>query len=296
MRLVAEGRERLDRFLARNLPQFTRNRLAQYIAEGGVTVAGKEAKPGLMLKAGMEVELEEPENRPPHDLTPAEITLTIVFEDSDLIVIDKPRGMAVHPAPTLRAPSLVNALLGRGGRLSEGSADYRPGIVHRLDKETTGLIVVAKTDFAHAGLAKQFAAKTAARTYWAVVAGDLEKESLTVDAPLARDKSNRLLMAVDPAGKQAVTHLRQLARLERGTLVEARLETGRTHQIRAHLKAIGHPVIGDSLYAPPEYRDGPLQLHAAKLEFVHPRTKALVHFEAPPPADFLAPATLLKGP
>lgn len=293
MRLVAEERERLDRFLARNLPQFTRSRLAQFIGEGGVRVAGKQAKPGLMLKPGMEIELEEPENRTAHDLTPVEIPLDIVFEDDDLIVIDKPRGMAVHPAPTLKEPSLVNALLGRGGSLSEGSAGYRPGIVHRLDKETTGLIVVAKTDFAHANLAKQFAAKTAVRTYLAVVAGDVEQESLTVDAPLARDKANRLLMAVDPEGKSAVTHLRKLARLERGTLVEARLETGRTHQIRAHLKAIGHPVIGDSLYAPPEHRDGPLQLHAAWLEFEHPRSKERVRFAVPPPEDFLAPREIL---
>lgn len=288
MRLVADGRERLDRFLARHLPQFTRSRLSAFIEEGGVQVSGKEAKPGLMLRPGMTVVLEIPEDRAAHDLTPFAISIDVFFEDDSLLVVNKPRGMAAHPAPTLKEPSLVNALLARGGTLSVGSASYRPGIVHRLDKETTGLMVVAKTELAHLHLAKQFASKHAERRYVAVAAGDVKEERMTISAPLARDKTNRFLMAVDPNGKPAVTHIVRLARLSVGTLIGVRLETGRTHQIRAHLKAIGHPVFGDRLYAPKEHQGHPLQLHAGLLAFDHPTTNERAVFFAPPPEDFLA--------
>jgi 23S rRNA pseudouridine1911/1915/1917 synthase len=287
MRLTAEGRERLDRFLARQLPQFTRSRLAVFIAEGGVRVEGKPAKAGQMLKAGHAVELELPEDRPAHDLAPADIELDVLYEDAELIVVNKPRGLAAHPAPSLKEPSLVNALLARGGALSAGSAAYRPGIVHRLDKETTGLMVVAKTDRAHHDLAKQFAGKRAERRYVAIVAGDFKEERVTVSAPLARDRSNRFLMAVDPQGKPAVTHVLRLARLDKGTLLGIRLETGRTHQIRAHLRAIGHPVLGDRLYAPKEHRGFALQLHAGLLSFDHPTSGESMAFYAAPPVDFL---------
>ncbi len=253
-------------------------------------MAGKCAKPGLMLKSGWIVELDLPADRPIHDLTPAAIPLHVLFEDEHLLVVAKPRGMATHPAPTLNSPSLVNALLARGGGLSAGSATYRPGIVHRLDKDTTGLLVIAKNERAHGSLARQFAAKTAVRRYVAVVAGDFEKERVTVEAPLARDRANRFRMAVDPAGKSAVTHFLRLARVEQGTLVAARLETGRTHQIRAHARAIGHPVLGDPLYASKERAGGPLQLHAAALAFVHPVTGRELSFFEPPPDDFLARA------
>lgn len=281
MRLVADTRERLDHFLVRHLPQFTRSRLAELISAGGVTVNGKPSKPGLPLKEGMVVELEPPADRPAHDLTPFDLALDVVFEDAHLMIVNKPRGLAVHPAPTLNEPSLVNVLLARGGALSEGTATYRPGIVHRLDKETTGLLVVAKTDRAHQILARQFAAKKAERRYLAVVSGDLEKDRLTIDAPLGRDKRNRLLMAVDPHGKPAVTHILKIGRHDLGALVVARLETGRTHQIRIHLKAVGHPVLGDRLYAPPEKRDGPMLLHAAYMELDHPETGERLKFWAP---------------
>lgn len=281
MKLIAEGGDRLDRFLVRHLPEFTRSRLSEFISAGGVTVNGKPAKPSLMLKEGAVVELEPPADRPSHDLTPFELALDVLFEDAHFLIVNKPRGLAVHPAPTLKEPSLVNALLARGGALSEGAANFRPGIVHRLDKETTGLLVVAKTDQAHQHLAKQFAAKRAERRYLAVVAGDLEQERLSIEAPLARDKRNRMLMAVDPAGKPAVTHVIKLDRHDLGTLVAARLETGRTHQIRIHLKAIGHPVIGDHLYANPEKRSGPMLLHAAYLELEHPKTGERLRFWTP---------------
>lgn len=295
MRLIATGRERLDRFLAGRMPEFSRSRLAAFIEEGGVRVEGKVARPGLMLKAGMAVEVDELAEKPAHDLTPIALDLDVRFEDDALLVVNKPRGLAAHPAPTLKGPSLVNALLARGSELSAGSAPYRPGIVHRLDKDTTGLMAVAKTEAAHAALARQFATKRAQRVYVAVAAGDLEPERVTVDAPLARDRRNRFLMAVDPEGKTAITHLRRLARLDLGCLVVARLQTGRTHQIRAHLKAIGHPVLGDPLYAPPELRNHPLQLHAAVLAFDHPITGARIRIYAPPPDDFMARELVREG-
>lgn len=283
MRLVAEEKERLDRFLVRHLPEFTRSRMAQIIQEGGVLVNGKSSKPALILKPGSVVELEPPANRPAHDLAPVDMALAIVYEDAHLLVLDKPRGLAVHPSPSLKEPSLVNALLARGGSLSEGAAPYRPGIVHRLDKETTGLIVVAKTDRAHQILALQFASKKAERRYVAIVAGEFDRERVTVEAPIGRDRRGRNRMAVDPAGKPAVTHFLRLARVDQGTLVAARLETGRTHQIRVHLQAIGHPVVGDRLYAPSDRRAGPLLLHAAYLALIHPETGKREVFWAPCP-------------
>jgi 23S rRNA pseudouridine1911/1915/1917 synthase len=288
MRFVAERPDRLDKFLATVLPAHSRSKLARLISDGGVLVDGEKAKPSLKLEPGMVIELEEPEATPVHDLTPADIELDIIYEDEFLLLVNKPRGLATHPAASLKEPSLVNALLGRGGELSDAES-FRPGIVHRLDKETTGLLVVAKTDAIHAGLAKQIELKTAQRKYLAVVGGKVEQERFTVNAPLARDKRNKLKMAIDPYGKNAVTHVKLIKRLDRGTLVGVRLETGRTHQIRVHLSAVGLPVIGDDLYAPKEHRDGaPLQLHAAYLGFTHPATGEDVSFFAPPPEDFLA--------
>jgi len=286
MVLVADGPERLDRFLARMLPDHSRTKLSKLVASGEVKVDGKEAKPSLMLEPGMQVELAEPDEKAVHDLTPADIPLEVLYEDEDLLVVNKPRGLAAHPAASLKEPSLVNALLARNTALSTAAGEFRPGIVHRLDKETTGLMVVAKNDQAHVVLAKQMETKTAERRYFAVVAGNVEQERFTVAAPIARSKQNRLLMAVDAHGKPAVTHVRRLSRVTQGTVVACRLETGRTHQIRVHLRAVGFPVLGDTLYAPREYATGPLQLHAALLAFTHPRTGERVEVYADPPADF----------
>ncbi|AIE87068.1 RluA family pseudouridine synthase [Fimbriimonas ginsengisoli] len=287
MRLVADRPERLDKFLARVLPEHSRTKLARLIEEGEVMVDGNVQKPKFPLEPGMEVVLDEPEGTPAHNLAPADIPLEIVFEDDDLLVVNKPRGLAAHPATSLKEPSLVNALLGRNTVLSTAGGDFRPGIVHRLDKETTGLMVVAKNDQAHVSLARQMEAKTAERRYFAVVGGNVEQERFTVSAPIARSKHNRLLMAVDPHGKPAVTHVKRIARMETGTLVACRLETGRTHQIRVHLRAIGLPVLGDTIYAPREYASGPLQLHAGFLAFDHPRTDERVSFYAAPDSEFL---------
>jgi 23S rRNA pseudouridine1911/1915/1917 synthase len=289
VRLRAETRERLDRFLARKLPGHSRSRLQRLISAGGVRVAGEVAeKSGLELREGWIVELEEPTESPPHDLEPAEIALDVLYEDDDVLVVNKPRGLATHPAASLKEPSLVNALLARSHGLSRGTAPYRPGIVHRLDKDTTGLIVVAKTDAAHVSLARQIEARTVSRLYVALVRGEPMEEAFTVDAPVGRHPGNPTLMAVKKTGKRAVTHVRTLARLGADTLVLCRLETGRTHQIRVHLAACHLPVVGDPLYAPAAAQGPPLQLHAARLSFEHPTLGTVVSVYAPPPDDFVA--------
>lgn len=287
MELFADKEERLDQFLARVLPEHSRSRLAEWIKEGKVRVEGAPRPPRHKLKEGDRVVLEAPTARKAHDLTPVRIPLEVVFEDDDVVVVSKPRGLATHPAVSLSEPSLVNALLARAGGLSKGSAAYRPGIVHRLDKETTGLLMVAKTDFAHAHLARQVEKKQADRRYFAVVAGHLAQERFDVDAPIGRDPRFRLKMAVVPDGKPALTHVTRVAEIGENSLVAVRLTTGRTHQIRVHLLAIGHPVLGDATYAPKEHRDHPLQLHAAYLAFRHPRTGEVVECYCPPPEDFL---------
>jgi 23S rRNA pseudouridine1911/1915/1917 synthase len=256
------------------------------IEDGQVLVNGHVEKPSFKLVEGLRVQLEEPTETEAHDLTPAEIPLDVVFEDSFLLVVNTPRGLAAHPAASLKEPSLVNALLARPGDLSTAGGDFRPGIVHRLDKDTTGLMVVAKTDTAHVHLAKQIEGKSAERRYFAVCAGTVEQERFRIDAPIARDRRNRLKMAVDPLGKPAVTHILRIARLDSGWLLAVRLETGRTHQIRVHLSSLGMPVLGDVIYAPKAYQSPPLQLHAGYLSFDHPATEKRVECFAAPPEDF----------
>jgi 23S rRNA pseudouridine1911/1915/1917 synthase len=272
------------------LPEHSRTKLARLASEGIVLVDGKPEKGSFTLRPGDEVLLDQPPETEAHDLTPADIALDVVFEDDDLLIVNKPRGLAAHPASSLKEPSLVNALLARSHGLSTTGGEFRPGIVHRLDKETTGLMVVAKNDFTHASLARQIEGKEAERRYVAMVAGDVENERFVIDAPLARDQRNRLKMAVDPKGKIAVTHVKRLARIESGTLVACRLETGRTHQIRVHLRAVGLPVLGDAIYAPKELSGGPMQLHAAFLALRHPRSGEPISAYAAPPDDFTGAA------
>jgi 23S rRNA pseudouridine1911/1915/1917 synthase len=286
MTLIADREERLDKFLARSLPQFSRTKLAALIGEGGVLVDGKPQKPRFMLQQGMSVSLDEPKPTPAHDLTPAEIPLDVLFEDEHLLVVNKPRGLAAHPAPSLKEPSLVNALLARSHTLSSTGGSFRPGIVHRLDKETTGLLLVAKTDSAHMKLARQIEQRTADRRYLALVSGEVSQPRFSIEAPLARDRHNRLKMTIDSSGRPALTHIKVIETLQLGTLVGAKLATGRTHQIRVHLASIGHPVLGDPLYAPRERQDMPMQLHAAFLAFDHPETGERMSVFAEPPLDF----------
>jgi 23S rRNA pseudouridine1911/1915/1917 synthase len=284
---IADGSERLDRFLARMLPEHSRSKLVRLIESGEVLVSGKPQRASFKLEAGAEVSLEEPADAPVHDLTPAPIPLSVAYEDDCLLVVDKPRGLAAHPAASLKEPSLVNALLARSHTLSEVGGDFRPGIVHRLDKDTTGLMVVAKNDAAHVALAKQIESKSAERRYFAVVAGNVEQELFRIDAPIARDQRNRLKMAVDPRGRSASTIVRRIARIDAGWLVAVKLETGRTHQIRVHLSSLALPVLGDAIYAPKAFQSGPLQLHAAYLSFRHPSTGKQIECYAEPPPDFL---------
>ena len=287
MEYIVDQKERLDKFLAKVLPEYSRTRLTKIIDSGLVSVDGMVQKPSFQLSVGTVVELEDPGPSEVHDLTPADIPLEVLFEDEDLLVVNKPRGLAAHPAASLKEPSLVNALLARNISLSQTAGAFRPGIVHRLDKETTGLMVVAKTDKAHVNLAKQMETKTAERRYFAVVAGDIEQDRFKIDGPMARDKNNRLLMTIDAAGKHAVTHIKKITRMTQGVLVGARLETGRTHQIRVHLRAVGHPILGDKVYAPREYGAGPMQLHAAYLAFDHPSSGARIAVYANPDESFL---------
>lgn len=283
---IVESPDRLDKFLAAQFPDHSRSKIARHIEDGKVWVNGKVEKPAFKLRSGDEVELEDLVESEAHDLTPFAMDIEVVYEDDDMMIVNKPRGLASHPAASLREPSLVNVLLARGGSLSSLGGDFRPGIVHRLDKETTGLMVVAKNDFSHAALAASIEKKDAHRRYFAVVAGEVDRDVFTVDAPIARNPANRQQMTVDVHGKRAVTHVLRVARVLQGTLVACRLETGRTHQIRVHLRALGNPVLGDQLYAPKEQGSGPMQLHAAYLSIPHPRTGKRVSAFAAPPEDF----------
>lgn len=287
MNMVAEGKERLDHFLSRHFPGHSRAKLSKHIESGAVQVNGEVVtKSGFQLKEGWEVLTAVIEETPPHVLEPVEMELDVRYEDNELLVVNKPRGLAVHPANTLTGTTLVHGLLARSHGLSDLGGDFRPGIVHRLDKETTGLIIIAKTDAAHAGLGAQIQARTVQRRYVAVIHGELPDPRFTIDAPLGRNPRNPLMRAVVSDGKAARTHIQSLHRMNEGLMVACRLETGRTHQIRVHLAHFGWPVLGDDLYAPIKFRPGPMQLHAASLRFQHPSTGEEIAIFCQPPADF----------
>ena len=274
---------RLDQALAKLLPEESRSRLARLIEEGHVRVEGEPAAVRRKVKSGESVEVWLAP-RPVDTAFRAEaIELTVVHEDPDVLVIDKPAGLVVHPGSGNWEGTMLNALLHH----VPGARELpRAGIVHRLDKETSGLLVVAKTEAAQASLVRQLQARTVKRTYLAVVRGRVERDG-TVDAPIGRHPVQRTKMAVVPAGKPAVTHYRVRERFAAHTLLECQLETGRTHQIRVHLASIGHPLEGDVAYAGRGPRIFARQaLHAWKLAFIHPRTNDLVAFESPMPEDF----------
>lgn len=251
-----------------------------------VLVNGAVRKRSFQVEPGDLVELELPPDRAVHLLEPAEIPLQVVLEDEHLLVVNKPRGLATHPAPSQRAPTLVNALLARSHDLSQAGGSFRPGIVHRLDKPTTGLLLVAKSDSVHRRLAQQIQEKTAVRCYFANVAGAPEPPTGRIEAPIGRDPRNRTRMAVLAGGKPARTLYSVVSCGER-SLIAVRLYSGRTHQIRVHLSAIGFPVLGDELYAPKPIGVGALQLHAAYLSFDHPASEERIECFVEPPHDFL---------
>ena len=285
-----ESGERIDALLARTLPSLSRSQVQKLLEQGMVTLNGRELKKNFRCSAGegYEVILPEPAELP---LIPQNIPLDVVYEDEDLIVVNKARGLVVHPAPGHPDGTLVNALLYHcGDSLSGIGGQRRPGIVHRIDKDTSGLLIVAKNDFAHQGLSAQLADHSLCREYEALVRGNFKQDSGTVDKPIGRHPIDRKRMAVtDKNSKPAVTHWQLLASYRGYSHILCRLETGRTHQIRVHMASIGHPLLGDFTYGAPSPEKG-LEgqcLHARRLRFVHPRTGEHILLETELPAYFM---------
>jgi 23S rRNA pseudouridine1911/1915/1917 synthase len=280
------ARTRLDLFLVKSLPEFSRSRIQQLIRAGFVRVGGATTRPHQSVRSGDEIEVTEP---PPAKIQtePEAIPLAILYEDDDLIVINKAAGLTVHPGAGQREHTLVNALLHHCSTLSGIGGKERPGIVHRLDKETSGCLVAAKNDVAHRELSKQFTARTVEKVYLALVAGKLLTQTGVIEEKIGRHPVHRQRMSVaSPRGRAARTEYRVVRSNEKASLIECLLHSGRTHQIRVHLHHLGHPVLGDKIYAPRFAKDFPRQmLHAWKLGFRHPRTGDWKNFKAPLPQD-----------
>jgi len=288
---------RLDVFLREKFPAGSRGAWQRLIEQGHVRVNGKTVKPTHSPRAGEQIEIHWPEARPAETL-PEQMPLDVLFEDKSLLVLNKPAGLVVHPAAGHTEHTLVNALLHHcRGSLSGIGGVARPGIVHRLDKDTSGCLVVAKSDEAHLALAAQFARRQVKKIYHAVVCGELARDAGEIRAAITRHPSHRKRMAArdDDAGRAAHTSYRVLERLNSATLVEAQIHTGRTHQIRVHFQHLGHPLAGDATYGPRQnkqlaeltgYEAPRVLLHARELSFVHPRTGKEMNFEAPLPEDF----------
>lgn len=283
---AADRGRRLDVVVAKRLPAYSRSRAALLASRGQVLIDGAPRKPAFRLRAGQRVQiLGLPSD--PVSLAPEAIPIAVVYEDADILVVNKPAGLTVHPAPGHLRGTLVNAVLARVPELSGIAGSLRPGIVHRLDKDTSGLLVVAKTDGAYRSLAAQVRSRTVTRVYLALVRGTVRKDAGVITAPIGRHPRRRTRMAVVPRGRHAVTYFEVRERFPGATLLECRLETGRTHQIRVHLLHLGHPIIGDPLYGSARAAGMDRQaLHAARLEFTHPRTGERATFTAALPEDF----------
>ena len=296
MHLSAEPNEagkRLDQMLHERLPQYSRSRIQQWIQAGRVLVDGIPKRSSHPLRAGEAIDVE-PAEAPPLRAVPEAIPLAVLYEDQDLVAIDKPAGMVVHAGAGVHSGTVVNALLYRFGALSGVAGALRPGIVHRLDRYTSGVLLVAKNDDAHRRLAEQFSGRQVEKVYLALVHGKVKHESGRMDRPIARDPVRRTRMTARlESGRAAWSEYRVLRRFERFTLLEVRIGTGRTHQIRVHLSSIGHPVAGDTLYGAPAKVEGrpPLGrffLHAHRIRFHQPSTGEEVAVESPLPAELEA--------
>ena len=289
--------ERVDQFLARTLPELTRSAAQRLLEEGAVTRGGGRVKKNDKTAPGdvFTVVLPDPA---PIDVLPQKIPLDVIYEDGDVIVVNKPVGLVVHPAPGHPDGTLVNALLYHcGASLSGINGALRPGIVHRIDRDTSGLIIAAKNDFAHLALAEQLQDHSLYREYEAVCVGNLKQDAGTVRAPIARHPTDRKRMAVDVLhGREAVTHWTVLERLGGYTHIQCRLETGRTHQIRVHMAKLGHPLLGDTVYGAKKPYPGLAGqcLHARRLSFTHPRTGRRMTLECPLPPYFAQVLTKLR--
>lgn len=285
--------ERLDKYLSVVMEQFTRSYIQKLWKQGGVTVNGKSLKSSYRITPGDRITVSVPDAILP-EILPEEIPLDILYEDADVILINKPKGMVVHPAPGHYTHTLVNGLMFHCKDLSGINGVMRPGIVHRIDQDTTGVLIVCKNDQAHNCIAAQLKEHSITRRYYALVYGNIKEDSGTVDAPLGRHPTDRKRMAVVPGGKHAVTHFSVLERFGDCTLIECQLETGRTHQIRVHMASLHHPLVGDMIYGNAGNRltgvsTANLQgqcLHAYVLGFKHPSTDAYMEFQAPLPAYF----------
>ena len=286
-----DGGIRLDKYLCDQLDGLSRSALTKLIEDGKVTIGERAVKKNYKTAVGdrITVLIDDPQ---PVDITPEDIPLDIVYEDAHLLVVNKPKGMVVHPAPGNYSGTLVNALMYHcGDDLSGINGELRPGIVHRIDKNTSGLLAVAKSDIAHAGLSEQIKAHSFTREYLAICYGNLREDERTVDAPIGRHKIDRKRMCVTQLNsKPAVTHIRVIERYSGFTYVRCILETGRTHQIRVHMAHIGHPLAGDDVYGPAKViRElGGQCLHAYKLGFIHPVTGEYLEFTADPPESFVS--------
>lgn len=278
--------ERLDKLLSEHLLDLSRTQIQQWIKESHVLVNDKTVKPNYRLSIGDVVAVTEPEVEP-LNIIAEDLNLEIIYEDADVLVVNKPRGMVVHPAKSHASGTLVNGLMYAVTDLSGINGVLRPGIVHRIDKDTTGLLMVAKNDKAHVSLVDQLVEKSVKRVYTALVHGHIAHDNGKIDAPIGRDIRDRKSMTVADKGKDAVTHFKVLERFGNYTLVECTLETGRTHQIRVHMKFIGNPLVGDSKYSLKETIDfGGQVLHAGTVGFVHPTSGEYMEFTKEPPADF----------
>lgn len=288
---IEKGGERIDKYLSEQLEDMTRSHIQKLIKENMVRVNGMAVKSNFKLSASDQIEVEIPELKEP-DILPENIPLDILYEDQDILVVNKPKGMVVHPAPGHYTGTLVNAIMYHcKDNLSGINGVMRPGIVHRIDMDTTGSLLICKNDRAHQALAEQLKEHSITRKYYAIVHGRLKEDEGTIDKPIGRHPIDRKKMSVHCTnGREAITHYRVLKRFQQFTYIECQLETGRTHQIRVHMSSIGHPILGDQVYGPAKcpYKLQGQTLHAKVLGITHPTTGEYMEFDAPLPDYFQA--------